>query len=117
MIVLVMMKVVVTPKGLHPFEGGIPGVDRIVHSSIEQIAQHEARKEQKDRIAQRETEQKEKGSGHDDARNGRHEQTLFIARKMVVVAMHHINELAGAIAFGRPVEDEPMHQIFEKAPE
>jgi len=47
MIVLVMVEVMVAPKGFHPFEWRVPGVDGIVHATIQKITHHETWEEHK----------------------------------------------------------------------
>jgi hypothetical protein len=43
-LVFVMMQVVVAPQRLHPFKRRVPGMDGVMHGSIQQVAQHKARK-------------------------------------------------------------------------
>jgi len=51
MIILIMMKVMIAPKRLHPFERRVPGMDGIMHGAIKKIAKNKTRKEHKDIIA------------------------------------------------------------------
>src|SRR5258707_819214 len=79
MFVLVMVQVMVAPKGFHPFKGRVPGVDGIVHAAIEQVAQYKPRKEHKDVGSHRKPHQKEQRRGNDQAGDRGHEQSLFVA--------------------------------------
>ena len=43
--IFIMMQVVIAPQSFHPPEWRIPGMDRIVHGSVDQVSKHEAGEE------------------------------------------------------------------------
>ena len=116
MFVLIVVKMVVAPQGFHPFERRIPGMDRIVHATIEEIAKHKAGKEHEYIVAHDQPVQEEEGRRDDEAGYGRHEQPFFVAGEMVVVAVHCIDELLGPLTFSDGMEGIAMHQIFKEGP-
>jgi len=116
-LVLVVVQMMITPEWLHPFEGRVPGMDRIMHAAIQEITQHKAGEEHEDVVAHDQAEQEEKDRCDDQAGNGGHEQPFFIPGEMVVIAVHCIDESLRPLAIGHGMEGEPVHEIFKKGPE
>ena len=46
-VILIMMKVMISPQWFHPFERRIPCMDGIMHGSIHEVTQHKTGKEHK----------------------------------------------------------------------
>src|SRR5438445_7982304 len=112
-----MMQVMVAPERFHPFERRVPGVDGIVHAAIEEIPKHKTGPEHEYVIAYDEVLQAEQRRGDDQAGYGRHEETFFVAGKMMVVAMHDIDDLLRSFTFRYHMKGPAMHDILEKGPE
>ena len=116
-VVLIMMKMVVTPERLHPFEGWIPGMNGIMHAAIHQVAQHKPGPESKYIVTHEQVHDAKDGRGDDQAGYRGHKQTLLITGEMVVIAMHDIDELLCSGTLTHPMKGKPVHQVFEEAPE
>ena len=115
-LIFVVMQVMVTPERLHPFKWRIPGVDGIVHAAIKEITEQEAGEEHKAGRPHRQPKDRKKRRGDDQAGHGRHEQTFFVPRIVVMVPMHDIDELLRPLALGDPMECEPVHDVFKEGP-
>lgn len=91
-------------------------MNSIVHAPVQQIARHKAGKEYKCVMPQEQVKNgKEKGRD-DDAGNGRHKQSLFIARILMVIAMHGIGQFPGSRTFTYPVKNKPVGEVFKESP-
>src|ERR1700709_1909800 len=117
MLILVMMKVMIAPQCFHPFERRIPGMDRIVHAAIQQVAQDKAGKEHKDIGTDGQAHQQEDSRRDDQAWDRRHKKPLFIPGKMRGVTMQGVDEFLCPLTVRYHMKYKAMHQIFEESPE
>jgi len=53
---------------------------------------------------------------NDQAWNRGHEKPFPVSGKMMVIAMHDVNELFGSFTVSHPMEGKPVHQILKKGP-
>ena len=89
----------------------------IVHGPIHKITQYKTREKYKSIFFHGQVHDPENSRGNDDAGNWGHEKTFFVTGEMMMIAMHHIDELLGPVTFRNGVKSKAMHQIFEKGPE
>src|ERR1700753_3026841 len=116
LLILVMMQVVIAPETLHPSKRGVPGMDRIVHATIKQIAQKKSGEEHKTRRPHGQTKDAKKNGRDDQAGNRGHAQTFFVPGIVVMITMQDIDEFLCLPAFGYPVKYKPVHDVFEEGP-
>ncbi len=107
----------VAPKWFHPFEWGIPGMNGIMHTAIDQIAQQKARKEHKAVGAHNQVHNAHNDTGKNQARNRGHKQALFIPGEMMVIAMEGIGEFFTPTRIRNPMENKAVGNVFKKRPE
>lgn len=91
-------------------------MNSIMHAPVQQVARHKAGKEYKC-VLQHEQVKNGKEKGRDNyAGNGRHKQSLFIARILMVITMHRIGDFPGGGVFAYPVENKAVGEVFEEGP-
>ena len=91
--VLVMMKMMISPKSFHPFEWRVPCMNSIVHSAIHEITEKKSREEHKSILATDQKHDTENDRCKNKTWHWRHKETLFIAGIMMMIAMKDIGEL------------------------
>ncbi len=107
----------VAPQRFHPPERRVPGMDGVMHGSVEQVAQNESRKKGKRIAPHQPVHDGENNGGDEDAGHRWHKQAVAVARVVMVVAVHDVNKLLRPRAFGHPVKRKTVHEVFEKRPE
>jgi hypothetical protein len=116
MLILVMMQVVIAPQGFHKGEGGIPGMNGIVHAAIHEVSQQEARKKHKGPVAHDEVLNGKNNAGQDNTGYRGHKEPLTVAGKVVVIAMHDVGNLFTGFGSGGHVKQKPVGQILKDGP-
>lgn len=91
-------------------------MNSIVHAPVQQVARHKAGKEYKCVVQHEQVKNGEEEGRDDHAGNGRHKQSLFIARILMVITMYRIGDFAGSRTFTYPVKNKAVGEVFEEAP-
>ncbi len=91
-------------------------MDGVVHRSIHQVTKNKTREEQQYVGPHNEIHQPEQSRGYDQAWHGRHEESLPVARKMMMIAVQYINKFLSSFGSRFQVKNIPVGHVFKQTP-
>ncbi len=111
-----MMQMMIAPEWLHPFERRTERMNAIMNGAIHQISQRESWKKRIGPCSQEIIKQREKNCRNQQTRNRRHEQSVAVTRKIMMIAMKQIMQPLAPNGSWFKMKDKPMDQILSQRP-
>ena len=92
-LVLIMMKMMISPKPFHPFEWRIPCMNSVVHSAIHQVTKKKAGEKHESILTQDQKHDTENCRCKNKAWYRGHKETLLITGIMMMITVKYVGKL------------------------